>query len=113
MEHIGCLTHAAGETVDQGLAHLQIDGRPKPDLPLPTWQRSHRVHGYWLDGQCMGHIRLSPRGMSSIMYAWAIDASANAWGEERTLRSAKRRVEAAFRQLYSWRFPALRASRGY
>jgi hypothetical protein len=87
-----------------------IDARPRHDLPLPTWQRGHRVHGYWLDGQRMGHVGLSPRGLSPVVYGWAIDASTDAWGEERTLRAAKRRVEAAFRWLYSWRFPA---SRGY
>ena len=79
---------------------MWIVAQPRCDLPLPTWQRGHRVHGYWLDGQRMG----------PIVYGWAIDASTDAWGEERTLRAAKRRVEAAFRRLYSWRFPA---SRGY
>ena len=51
------------------------------DLPLPTWQRGHRVHGYWLDGQRMGHVGLSPRGLSPVVYGWAIDASTDAWGE--------------------------------
>jgi hypothetical protein len=41
-----------------------IDARSKRDLPLPTWQRGHRVHGYWLDGQRLGHVGLSPRGLS-------------------------------------------------
>jgi len=64
----------------------------------------------------MGHVGLSPRGFPPVVYSWAIDAAQgrpeilDACGEERTLRAAKRRVEAAFRRLYSWRFPA---SRGY
>jgi hypothetical protein len=81
---------------------------PRRDLPLPTWQRGHRVHGYWLDGQRLGHVGLSPRGLRPIVYTWAIDAAQgrsdvhDACGEARTLRTAKRRVEAAFRKLYSW-----------
>ena len=100
---------------------MWLDGRPRRDLPLPVWQRGpwrrgHRVHGYWLDGQRMGHVLLSPHGVWPVVYAWAIDATLGrpevreVSGEERTLRAAKRRVEAAFRRLYSWRFPA---SRGY
>jgi hypothetical protein len=64
----------------------------------------------------MGHVGLSPRGLSPVVYTWAIDAAQGkpeirgAHGEARTLRAAKRRAEAAFRRLYSWRFPA---SRGY
>lgn len=51
-----------------------------------------------------------------VTYSWAIDATLGrpevreVSGAERTLRAAKRRVEAVFRRLYSWRFPA---SRGY
>jgi hypothetical protein len=58
----------------------------------------------------MGHVGLSPRGLSPVVYAWAIDAVQwrsnvrGAFGESRTLRAAKRRVEAAFRRLYSWQF---------
>lgn len=95
---------------------MWLDRRPRHDLPLPTWQRGHRVHGYWLDGQRMGHVGLSPRGFRPVVYSWAIDAAQGqpefgvTSGEERRLRAAKRRVEAAFRRLYSWRFPA---SRGY
>ena len=65
-------------------------------------------------------LRLDDRvvggGLPPVVYTWAIDAALgrpeirDACGEERTLRVAKRRVEAAFRRLYSWRFPA---SRGY
>jgi hypothetical protein len=64
----------------------------------------------------MGHVMLSAHGCDPVVYAWAIDATLarpevpEVSGEERTLRAAKRRVEAAFRRLYSWRFPA---SRGY
>jgi hypothetical protein len=72
---------------------MWLDERPRRDLPLPSWQRGHRVHGYWLDGALMGHVGLSPRGLPPVDYSWTIDA-------------AKRRVEAAFRRLYSWRFPA-------
>jgi len=95
---------------------MWIDERPRRDLRLPTWQRGHRVHGYWLDDQRVGHVALSPRGLPPVVYAWAIDTAqgrpeiCDACGEARTLRAAKRRVEAAFRRLYSWRFPA---SRGY
>lgn len=95
---------------------MWLDRRPRRDLPLPAWQRGHRVHGYWLDSQRMGHVGLSPRGMRPIRYSWATDAAQgrpkirDACGEERTLRAATHRVEAAFRRLYSWRFPA---SRGY
>ncbi len=87
----------------------------RQDLPLPIWQRGNRVHGYWLDGQRMGHVGLSPRGFPPVTYGWAIDAVAGAsdvvvggHGREATLRAAKRRVEAAFRRLYSWRFSASR-----
>lgn len=95
---------------------MWIDARPRRDLPLPTWQRGHRVHGYWLDGQRVGHVGLSSRRFPPVVYSWAIDSAQGrpeiegACGEEETLRAAKRRVEAAFRRLYSWRFPA---SRGY
>jgi hypothetical protein len=64
----------------------------------------------------MGHVGLSPRGPRPVVYTWAIDAAQgrpeirDACGEARTLRVTKRRVEAAFRRLYSWRFPT---SRGY
>ena len=83
---------------------MWIDARPRRDLPLPAWQHGHRVHGYWLEGQRLGRVGLSPRGLPPVVYRWAIDAVAVACGEERTLRAAKRRVEAAFRRLYSWRF---------
>lgn len=85
--------------------------RPKRHPPLPTWQRGHRVHGYWIGDQRMGHVGLSPRSLPPVVYTWAIDAALNrpeihadAAGEAPTLRAAKRRVEAAFRRLYSWRF---------
>ena len=100
---------------------MWLNGHPRHDLPLPDWQRGpwqrgHRIHGYWLDGQRMGHVMLSPHGVRPVTYSWAIDATLGrpevreVSGEERTLQAAKRRVEAAFRRLYSWRFPA---SRGY
>jgi hypothetical protein len=100
---------------------MWLNGQPRRDLPLPVWQRGpwrcgFRVHGYWLDDQRMGHVMLSSRRVRPAVYAWAIDATLGrpevpeVSGEEQTLRAAKRRVEAVFRRLYSWRFPA---SRGY
>jgi hypothetical protein len=63
----------------------------------------------------MGHVGLSPRGRQPVVYTWAIDAAQGRpeirdASDEAPTRAAKRRVEAAFRQLYFWRFPA---SRGY
>lgn len=65
---------------------------------LPIWQHGHRVHGYWLGGQRVGHVGLSPRGLPPVVYMWGIDADADSCGEERTLRAAKRCVEAVFRR---------------
>jgi hypothetical protein len=47
---------------------MWLNERPRRDLPLPVWQRGpwqrgHRVHGYWLDGQRMGCVMLSPHGV--------------------------------------------------
>lgn len=80
---------------------MWIDVPPGGDLSLPAWQRGHRVHGYWLDGQRMGYVGLSPRMVRPVIYTWAIDARREICGEARTLRAAKRRVEAAFRGLQS------------
>lgn len=59
-----------------------------------------------------GHVGLSPRVVQPTEYTWALDDpnAADAIGTAKTLRSAKRAVERAFRANYSWRFPA---SRGY
>lgn len=101
---------------------MWFDAPPKVDLPLPIWEHGYRCHGYWLDDmgpghrQRMGHVGLSPQIVRPTVYSWAIDATENrddmtpCRGECTTLRAAKRKVEAAFRKLYSWRFPA---SRGY
>ena len=84
---------------------------PKKDLPLPVWQHGYRCHGYWLDNNRVGFIGLSPRvGNIPVFYSWSLDRVPAETGKCSTLRSAKRRVEAAFRKHYSWRFPA---SRGY
>ncbi len=78
---------------------MWVNTRPRRDLLLPTWQRGYRVHGYWLYGQRVGHVGLSPRGLPPVVYKWVIDENVDAWGEEWTLRAAKRRVESAFRRL--------------
>jgi len=82
------------------------------DRPFPIWERGKRVHGYWLDGQRMGHVGLSPRGFK-IVYSWAIDADSVLTGEAVTLRAAKRRVEVAYRRAYSWMYPESRVRRGF
>ncbi len=88
--------------------------KPAVDLPLPKWERGYRVHGFWLGNQRMGHVGLPPRGFL-VVYRWALDdASAvpieasdpPSSGEAKSLRSAKRAVNRAFRHYYSWRFPA-------
>ncbi len=82
---------------------------PRVDLPLPVWTSGYRCHGYWLDGQRVGHVGLTPPGHKPVVYSWGIDAAmATASGECAALRTAKRHVEAAFRRLYSWRFPGSR-----
>jgi len=88
---------------------MWLSAPPKVDKPLPIWEHGYRCHGYWLDGQRMGHVGLTPPGHRPVVYSWALDATDD-HGECTTLRAAKRRVEALFRQRYSWRFPA---SRGY
>lgn len=82
-------------------------GAPKVDLPLPVWQHGYRCHGYWIEGQRVGFVGLTPRGYS-VSYSWGLDAAPLTHGQASTLRAAKRRVEAEFRRLYSWRFPASR-----
>jgi hypothetical protein len=96
---------------------MWIQAQPKIDRPLPVWEHGYRCHGYWLEDprQRVGHVGLTPPGYP-LVYSWAIDATEDrddlspCRGECTTLRAAKRKVEAAFRELYSWRFPA---SRGY
>jgi hypothetical protein len=73
----------------------------KADLPLPTWRYALSCHGYWLDGQRVGYVA------KGRLYLWALDATDDC-GECTTLRAAKRKVEAAFRERYSWRFPVSR-----
>jgi hypothetical protein len=85
---------------------MWLDGPPRVDQPLPIWQHGKRVHGYWLGTQRMGHVGLTPRGFGPVEYSWGIDADMRASGSCATLREAKRAVERAFRELYSWRFPA-------
>lgn len=83
---------------------------PKIDMPLPVWERGYRCHGYWLGNTRVGHVGLTPRGFP-VVYSWSLDnPTAAASGECATLRATKRRVEAAFRKHYSWRFPASRGS---
>lgn len=88
---------------------------PKKDLPLPVWERGHRGHGYWLreTNTRVGYVGLTPRCHRPVEYHWYLDGDATKppnEGTAKTLRSAKRAVERAFRANYSWRFPA---SRGY
>lgn len=90
---------------------MWVDGTARTDLLLPVWQHGKRVHGYWLGEQRVGHVSLPPRGCPRATvraYSWEIDAAPDLRGEEPTLRAAKRRVEVAFRRVYSWRFPESR-----
>jgi len=91
---------------------MWTNATPRKDRPFPIWERGHRVHGYWLDAQRMGHVGLSPRGYKRV-YSWGVDADPKLRGEEPTLRAAKRRVEAAFRRAYSWMYPESRERRGF
>lgn len=91
---------------------MWTNATPRKDRSFPIWEHGHRVHGYWLDGQRMGHVGLSPRGYKRV-YSWAVDADPNLHGEESTLRAAKRRVEVAFRRAYSWMYPESRQRRGF
>lgn len=92
---------------------MWLNAPPKIDRPLPVWEHGYRCHGYWLRDtpsetpQRMGHVGLTLPGRFPRVYSWALDATDDR-GECTTLRAAKRRVEAMFRERYSWRFPASR-----
>lgn len=77
------------------------------DMSLPVWYHGYRCHGYWLDGKRVGFIGLTPPGYCSVTYSWGLD-DIDDKGECSTLAAAKRRVAAAFKLHYSWRFPASR-----
>lgn len=82
---------------------MYVDTKPLEDLPLPTWRREDLFHGYYLGKYHVGWIILW-RGT----YVWGMSQALEVGGETKKLAMAKRRVEAAFRHLYSWRFPASR-----
>ncbi len=85
---------------------------PKVDLPLPVWVKYKgpllaRWYDYMLDKAAVGYVALAGR---PCVYLWGLDRT-NVHNQQcTTLRAAKRKVEAAFREHYSWRFPV---SRGY
>jgi hypothetical protein len=59
---------------------MWLDAKARRDLPLPVWERGHRIHGYWLDDgshgrQRVGHVALSPRGLGPVVYSWRFPAS--------------------------------------
>lgn len=82
---------------------MYLNVKPAEDLPLPVWRREGLFHGYWLDKHHVGWIILW-----SSTYVWCMSNAIEVNGSTKKLAIAKRRVEAAFRQLYSWRFPASR-----
>lgn len=64
--------------------------------PEPQWEKSPRRHGYWLDGTRIGYVG-SPRAPADP-YAWYFEGpGSRAQGTCRTLRQAKKAVEALFR----------------
>jgi hypothetical protein len=86
---------------------MWLPTKPLVDLPLPKWEHGLRSHGYWLGNQRVGFVGLTPPGFP-VVYSWSLDRVPEEQGECKSLRAAKRRVEAAFRRAYSWRFPASR-----
>lgn len=60
----------------------------------PTWVRGYRVHGYWIGGERIGWVGLSPRTGARLVYSWECRAQR---GEKRTLRAAKRAVQRSWR----------------
>lgn len=64
----------------------------------PVWERGIRVHGFWLDNKRVGFVSLPHGRVGSQGYGWSIG---NLSGREETLKKAKRRVEAAFKEGHS------------
>jgi hypothetical protein len=62
----------------------------------PHWERGYRCHGYWLDGERMGWVGMSPRNRcGSSLYYWPYVGDYTALGSYKTLKAAKRAVERA------------------
>lgn len=76
----------------------------------PTWEHGFRCHGYWVGVKRVGWVGLPPRipqldsYAKTCGYGWGVvvpKTGGYVEGKCRTLRTAKRRVEAEYRRLYA------------
>lgn len=75
----------------------------------PHWEHGYRCHGYWLGTTRWGFVGIGPPGFppNDPPYGWSFDEwglikqdehySPDHKGHAKTLRAAKRKVEAAYR----------------
>jgi len=56
------------------------------------WERGYLSHGYWLDKERLGFVRLGPKNEWDGIYRWE---AGNHSGESATLADAKHAVEQA------------------
>lgn len=79
------------------------------DVTDPTWEHGYRCHGFWIGVKRVGWVSLSPYldGRGSVKnsgYSWGVvhpKTGGYIEGRCRTLRTAKRRVEAEHQRLYA------------